>query len=342
MSKIRSVLDVGFSLIQDGNEYPMAVGSEVELVIAGPCGEDVTVSGIVAGCEIGAARTLNTFGRIYDGVPTYRCGTDTMANIKNVADHYEVEKILVDVSAEDAENPEYKVIAVDKIVAINGTYVTPDGEVVTPVATVEALTEAISAGGTVSISENIDAPTAIPVTVDTKIQLNGKELTVTEDTDGSGVFKVTGGTMTIDGEGIINGVGKNDWNMAIWVTENGKAVINGGMFTNEGATANVDPQHFDLIYASGNGQIEINGGEFKCQTPAWVLNVKDADRATAGIVVKGGRFYGFDPSNCASEGPNTNFVAAGYKSVEVEPGVFEVMVDESYVPPVEEETPAEE
>ena len=157
MSKIRSVLDVGFSLIQDGNEYPMAVGSEVELVIAGPCGEDVTVSGIVAGCEIGAARTLNTFGRIYDGVPTYRCGTDTMANIKNVADHYEVEKILVDVSAEDAENPEYKVIAVDKIVAINGTYVTPDGEVVTPVATVEALTEAISAGGTVSMSENIDA-----------------------------------------------------------------------------------------------------------------------------------------------------------------------------------------
>ena len=191
------------------------------------------------------------------------------------------------------------------------------------VGSIEELTEAIAAGGNISIAADIDAPTGFAIAADTVIT-NNKVITIAEDTEGNGVFTVADGTLTLNGKGTINGVGKNDWNMAIWAKENGKVVINDGYFTNEGATANVDPTHFDLVYASGNAQIEINGGEFKCQTPAWTLNVKDKDRATASIVVKGGKFHGFDPSNCASEGPNTNFVAPGYKVVE-ENGVFTVM-----------------
>ena len=191
------------------------------------------------------------------------------------------------------------------------------------IETLEALIEAIATGGNVSIDADIDAPTGLTIAADTVIT-NNNVITIAEDTEGNGVFTVTDGTLTLNGKGTINGVGKNDWNMAIWAKENGKVVINDGYFTNEGATANVDPAHFDLIYASGNAQVEINGGEFKCQTPAWTLNVKDKDRATASIVVKGGKFHGFDPSNCASEGPNTNFVAPGYKVVE-ENGVFTVI-----------------
>lgn len=191
------------------------------------------------------------------------------------------------------------------------------------VETLEALIEAIATGGDVSIGADIDAPTGLAIAADTVIT-NNNVITIAEDTEGNGVFTVTNGTLTLNGKGTINGVGKNDWNMAVWAKENGKVVINDGYFTNEGATANVDPAHFDLIYASGNAQIEINGGEFKCQTPAWTLNIKDKDRATASIVVKGGKFHGFNPSNCASEGPNTNFVAPGYKVVE-ENGVFTVM-----------------
>ena len=197
------------------------------------------------------------------------------------------------------------------------------GVEVTPAGSVEELTEAIAAGGNISIAEDIDAPTALVITADTTIK-NDKVISISEDTVGDGVFKATSGTLTLNGKGTINGVGKNDYNMAIWATEDGKIVINDGLFTNEGATAEVDPAHFDLIYASGNGQIEINGGEFKCETPAWTLNLKDKDRATASIVVKGGRFHGFDPSNCLTEGENTNFVAPGYKVVE-EDGVFVVM-----------------
>ena len=191
------------------------------------------------------------------------------------------------------------------------------------VETLEALVEAIAAGGNVKIAENIIAPTAIEITDDVVIT-NNAEIAIPEDTIGDGVFKVTAGTLTLNGQGTINGLGANAYSMAIWATENGKVIINDGHFTNIGASSDFDSEHFDLIYASGNGQIEINGGEFECETPAWILNIKDKDRETASIVVKGGKFHGFNPADCASEGEHTNFVAPGYKVVE-ENGVFVVM-----------------
>lgn len=191
------------------------------------------------------------------------------------------------------------------------------------VETIEALTEAIAAGGKIEVTASIDAPTGFAITVDTTIVNNG-EITIKEDTVGDGVFTVTNGTLTLNGKGIINGLGKNDWSMAVWAKEDGRVIINDGYFTNVGAKSTNDSEHFDLIYASGNAQVEINGGEFKCETPKWTLNIKDKDRATAAIVVKGGKFHGFNPANCEVEGPNTNFVAPGYKVVE-EDGIFMVM-----------------
>ena len=191
------------------------------------------------------------------------------------------------------------------------------------VETLEALTEAIAAGGKVIVSARIDAPTGFTITADTTVVNNG-EITIKEDTEGNGVFLVTNGTLTLDGKGTINGLGNNIWSIAVWVKENGKLVINDGYFTNVGAKSEEDSDHFDLVYASGNAQIEINGGEFQCETPKWTLNIKDKDRATASIIVKGGKFHGFNPANCEVEGANTNFVAPGYKVVEID-GIFEVM-----------------
>jgi hypothetical protein len=187
------------------------------------------------------------------------------------------------------------------------------------VDSVEALAEAIAAGGDIRIEANIDAPTGFVITADTTV-INNNELSISEDTVGDGVFKVTNGTLTLDGKGTINGLDKSGWSMAIWATENGKVVIKDGYFTNVGAHSETDSEHYDLIYASGNGQIEILGGEFKCETPKWILNIKNVDRETASIVVKGGKFHGFNPME-AEEG---NLVAPGYKVVETD-GIFEVM-----------------
>lgn len=193
-----------------------------------------------------------------------------------------------------------------------------------PVETLEALAEAIAAGGNIAVEANIDAPTGFVITADTTIINNG-ELSISEDTVGDGVFKVTSGTLTLDGKGVINGLDKSSWSMAIWATENGKVVIKDGYFINVGAHSETDSEHYDLIYASGNGQIEILGGEFKCETPKWTLNIKDKDRATASIIVKGGKFHGFNPADCDTEGEHTNFVAPGYKVVEESTDVFVVM-----------------
>ena len=193
-----------------------------------------------------------------------------------------------------------------------------NAEVVT-VETLEALTEAIAAGGDIKVTADIAAPTGFVITAGTVIT-NEAEISIPEDTVGDGVFKVTAGVLTLDGKGTVNGLDSSGWSMAVWATENGKVIIKDGYFTNVGAYSETDSEHYDLIYASGHGQVEILGGEFKCETPKWILNIKNADRETASIVVKGGKFHGFNPME-AEEG---NFVAPGYKVVE-EDGVFIVM-----------------
>lgn len=193
-------------------------------------------------------------------------------------------------------------------------------DLMSPVKSAEELIDAIFAGGRINITQDIDAPTGFAVNTDTAIT-NNNVISISEDTEGNGVFTVTNGTLTLDGKGTINGLGKNDWSMAVWVKENGKLIINDGYFTNVGAKSEEDSEHFDLIYAADNAQIEINGGEFKCETPKWTLNIKNNSRETASIVVKGGKFHGFNPTE-AEEG---NFVAPGYKVIEESDGIFVVV-----------------
>ena len=82
--------------------------------------------------------------------------------------------------------------------------------------------------------------------------------------------------------------------MAVWADGEGtKVVINGGDFTQK--ITGTDNQ-YDLVYASGGAQIEINGGSFKVGAgdPKWTLNCRD--NCGSVITVKGGKFYKFDPS----------------------------------------------
>ena len=146
------------------------------------------------------------------------------------------------------------------------------------------------------------------------IYLNNKTISAIDDTAGDGVFHVVaGGSLTIDGNGCINGVGNNNYNMAIWA-DGGNVTINNGKFTNIGATADTDPTHFDLIYAKNGSVVEINGGYFECETPKWTLNSHDTNKGT--FIVKGGTFYKYDPSNAETEpGGIVNFVAPGYKVI---------------------------
>ena len=94
--------------------------------------------------------------------------------------------------------------------------------------------------------------------------------------------------------------------------ENIVVTVNGGFYHGGGTTFNVE-----------KGTLIVNGGFFqvtpdiKTNDCRYTLNCIDANykNGTANIIVKGGTFVNFDPSNNLAEGENTNFVAPGYKVI---------------------------
>lgn len=171
-------------------------------------------------------------------------------------------------------------------------------------------------GDVVTLQEDVDMGTGdndnlVVNAENVTINFDGKTLTANGS---NGAIKVKGGKTVLDGEGTVNSIlGSDKYSMAVWA-ENGTVVINDGIYKNE---TDGSARGTDLIYASGTGCIEINGGVFEAAKPEWTLNCKDADykAGTAKIIVKGGKFKNFDPANNNAEGAGTNFVAEGYKSV---------------------------
>ena len=127
---------------------------------------------------------------------------------------------------------------------------------------------------------------------------------------------------TTNEEEIITGKIINTANeYGFWTSTVGsKLVVNGGEF--EAAT--------HVLYAQ-KGTIEVNGGSFKLTDAAtadkdqngnfkFLLNCHDEDFVSgdAKIIVRGGKFYGFDPSNTYGEpGGPVSYVAKGYESVPI-------------------------
>ena len=150
--------------------------------------------------------------------------------------------------------------------------------------------------------------------------LNGHNLT-SSNTRGYGIFTLRGSAQLEINDTIGTGVVKNTADeYGFWTsTVDSKVVINGGNF--EAAT--------HVLYAQ-KGTIEVNGGTFKLTDAAtadkdqngnfkFLLNCHDEDYVSgdAQIIVRGGTFYGFDPSNTYGEpGGPVSYVAEGYESVE--------------------------
>ena len=132
-----------------------------------------------------------------------------------------------------------------------------------------------------------------------KIQANG----------GFGAVQAEGSAqLTINAD--VYAVYNNGGAMAVEAGGTSRVIINGGDFRQVGVPK--DDLVCDLIYATDSATIEINGGTFKAVTPANTLNVLDNARGKAKIIVNGGRFYKYDPSNPAM-GPNEVFLGAGCK-----------------------------
>ena len=226
---------------------------------------------------------------------------------------FDLDEILINPSVEDWE--EVTVPTIDATA--------------TEVTNQEELQAALSAGRNVRLTEDINLTAPIVVgdgyvtkaaaVIDVTVDLNGKTITSTKD-----AFEVKDGTLTIVGDGNVKAASTNgEPYCAVWAY--GDAVVNiyGGVYE-AGYPAG---DYNDLIYAKENATINIYGGEFmnSGRENAFVLNLKDEDRATAAINVAGGKFHNFDPSDNKSETEHTNFLVEGYGSYELEAGVWTVV-----------------
>ena len=170
--------------------------------------------------------------------------------------------------------------------------------------------EAFVNGGEVTLTEDYVIGRPLFVEADAVLNLNGHSIKNAEGNADTDVIIVRkGAKLTINGEGTIEAVSGND---GYAIISEGELVINGGTYK-AGVDANNAPNA--VIYARGEGKVFVNGGYFpNDNNSTFVLNKKDADRATTTIEVRGGRFVGFDPMNNAAENAGTNFVADGYAS----------------------------
>ena len=148
------------------------------------------------------------------------------------------------------------------------------------------------------------------------LNLNGHNIKVNNNSEelekGDGI--IVYGDLTIEGNGTVEANTR-----AVWARKEAgaKVTINGGHFIGSKYGS-------EVIYASGKGQIVINGGTFEAVTedqvsfaaPQYaVLNLHGNGKDGCNIVVKGGSFKNFDPANNVSENPKHNFCAEGYVSV---------------------------
>lgn len=197
------------------------------------------------------------------------------------------------------------------------------------VSTPAEFAAAVAQGGEVILSDNIALDETLMVAAgnDVTIDLNGKTIEVIGDNVEleKGDAIIVYGNLTLKGEGTVKGNTR-----AVWARgENSKITIEGGNYIG----ASVDAAKCEVIYASGkNAKIEIKGGTFEAKylaegfaAPQYaVLNLYGNGANGCDIVVYGGTFVGFNPSDNISENPKKDFVAAGYQAVETSTGVWTV------------------
>lgn len=186
-------------------------------------------------------------------------------------------------------------------------------QILTSNMTTEKINELIARGGNFALEGDLDltAPIVVPSGADVTLNLNGHKIYNTNDIWDTNAYNyelisVIGGNLTINGEGQVIAKENDCYAVDVWA---GNLVINGGEYSG----------NISALYVF-EGNAVINDGSFTLQQLSnfndyrYELNLYDANgrAGTASIVVKGGKYYMFDPANNLAEGPNTKFLADGF------------------------------
>ena len=195
-----------------------------------------------------------------------------------------------------------------------------EGDVIETGLYEKQLRDILAAGGVVELSQDLVVTESLVVAAgkEAVINLNGYDIINATDSEelGEGDGIIVYGNLTINGEGTVQGKTRCVWARG---NDNPTVTINGGNYV--GA---VGGSTCEVIYASGNGKINIYGGTFQAETqdnvsfaaPQYaVLNLYNNGAAGNDIVVYGGSFKNFNPADNISENPKKNFCAEGCQCV---------------------------
>ena len=191
-----------------------------------------------------------------------------------------------------------------------------------PVVNVTELKEALTNGGVVAVTKdiqtnNIEDTAAARIIISQPTTLNLEKKIITPNNMGNNNTNFC--ALIVDADTTIN-AGENggvdtgvNGGYGINVRNGATLTINGGYYYGGGTAVQVQ-----------KGTLIINGGTFACEPYSnptygykYLINCIDAayKDGTAKISITGGTFINFDPSDSASENPHGNFVADGYKVV---------------------------
>ena len=191
-----------------------------------------------------------------------------------------------------------------------------------PVVNVTELKEALTTGGVVAVTKDIQTnnsedTAAARIVISQPTTLNLEKKIITPDNMGNNNTNFC--ALIVDADTTIN-AGENggidtgvNGGYGINVRNGATLTINGGYYYGGGTAVQVQ-----------KGTLIINGGTFACEpysNPTYgynfLINCVDSayKNGTAKVVIQGGTFINFDPSNCTAEGAHTNFVPDGYKVV---------------------------
>lgn len=185
---------------------------------------------------------------------------------------------------------------------------------------------AAATGGQFTLTENLTLREPLVIQSSLVIDLNGHTLTggkpYSSEMTGTDISAITvenGATLTIEGNGTIQG---SEYGV---YAKNGNVVIKGGSIT-AGTTA----------VQVNVGTADIEGGVFSntdATDTRYVINCIDANwkNGTAKVNITGGTFHNFNPADNAAEGAGTNFVADGYQTVDRGNGAYTVISASSVI-----------
>ena len=175
----------------------------------------------------------------------------------------------------------------------------------------------VTLNGNVNVTKNKDdAANRIAVTGATTLNLNGKIITPNDMGNNNTNFTaLIVDTDTTINAGVNGGIDtQTNGGYAINVRNGATLTINGGTYYGGGTAVQVQ-----------KGTLVINDGTFEVEpysNPTYgykfLINCIDAayKDGTAKIMVRGGSFVNYDPSDSASENPRGNFVDEGYSCTE--------------------------